>query len=185
MQVFKTKLENVLVIEPRTYPDARGFFMESFHRQRYADAGITCGFVQDNLSYSVRNTLRGLHFQFPHVQAKLIQVIQGAIFDVAVDIRHGSPTFGQWEGVTLSDANRHQLFIPEGFAHGFCVLSDIAYVHYKCSDVYTPAAEGGVIFSDPEIGIRWPVTDPLLSEKDGRFPVLGDIASESLPRYQQ
>jgi len=185
MIVSKTKLADVVLIEPRSYQDARGFFMETYHRQKYTDAGITDIFIQDNLSYSVRNTLRGLHFQQPHAQTKLVQVIQGVIFDVAVDVRVGSPTFGQWDAVTLSDANRRQLYIPQGFAHGFCVLSDTAYVNYKCTDFYVPQAEGGVHFTDPDIGIQWPVADPLLSDRDRRFPFLKDIPLENLPTYQK
>jgi dTDP-4-dehydrorhamnose 3,5-epimerase len=185
MKVSKTILAGVLMIEPRSYQDARGFFMETYQQQKYADAGIACKFIQDNLAYSMQNTLRGLHFQQPQAQAKLIQVIQGVIVDVTVDIRTGSPTFGQWDAVELSDVNRRQLFVPEGFAHGFCVLSETAYVHYKCSDVYAPQAEGGVYYADPDLGIQWPVAEPLLSDKDSRFPFLRDIPLEKLPTYQK
>ena len=185
MQISTTKLKDVLIIEPRVYNDSRGFFMETFQQANYTNAGIECSFVQDNLSYSIRNTLRGLHFQMPHPQAKLIQVIQGRIFDVAVDIRVGSPTFGLWDGVTLSDANQRQLYVPEGFAHGFCVLSETAYVSYKCSDFYVPDAEGGITYEDPDISIQWPITDPLLSDKDKQYPLLAEIPQENLPVYQQ
>ena len=183
MQISTTKLKDVLIIEPKAFQDSRGFFMETFQQANYKASGIGCTFVQDNLSYSVRNTLRGLHFQMPHAQAKLVQVIEGKIFDVAVDIRVGSPTFGQWEGVTLSDTDRRQLYVPEGFAHGFCVLSETAYVSYKCSDYYAPDAEWGIAFADPSIGIQWPVTEPLLSDKDRRFPMLAEIPQEKLPVY--
>ena len=185
MKVSPTKLPDVLVIELATYQDARGYFMETYQQQRYADAGIVGHFCQDNLSFSVRNTLRGLHFQSPQAQAKLVQVIAGAIFDVAVDVRIGSPTFGQWDGVTLSRANKRQVYVPQGFAHGFCVLSESAYVHYKCSDFYAPQAEGGVHYADPDLAIQWPLSEPLLSDKDSRFPLLKDIAPENLPVYQK
>jgi dTDP-4-dehydrorhamnose 3,5-epimerase len=185
MKVLPTTLEEVLIIEPRVFQDTRGFFMETFHKKKYKDIGIDCTFVQDNLSYSVQGTLRGLHYQLKHAQAKLIQVIKGAIFDVAVDIRLNSPTFGKWTGVELTDEDRRQLFIPEGFAHGFCVLSKTAYVTYKCTDLYAPDDEGGVLYADPDIGIKWPVSDPVLSEKDRAYPWLTDISQDRLPVYQQ
>ncbi len=157
--------------------------METFQRKRYEKAGITVDFVQDNLSFSIKNTLRGLHYQHPHGQAKLVQVVHGAVFDVAVDIRLGSPTFGKWTGVELSADNRRQIFIPAGFAHGFVVLSETASFIYKCSDFYFPDCEAGIIFSDPSLAIRWPGGDHLLSPKDQQFPVLRDIAPDDLPRY--
>jgi dTDP-4-dehydrorhamnose 3,5-epimerase len=184
MIITKTKLAGMMLIEPQAFEDTRGYFMETHHQQKYAAAGITCTFVQDNLSYSVQNTLRGLHYQAPHSQAKLVQVIQGAIFDVAVDIRRGSPSFGRWDCATLSDTNRLQLYVPEGFAHGFCVLSPTAYVSYKCSDFYAPLTEGGVHYRDPDLGIPWPITQPLLSDKDRQFPLLKDIPLEKLPPYK-
>lgn len=159
--------------------------MEIHHQRRYTEFGIETVFVQDNMSYSVSGTLRALHYQLPYAQAKLIQVITGAIFDVAGDIRLGSPTFGQWLGMHLSDENRRQLFIPEGFAHGFCLLSQSAYVFYKCTDFYAPDAERGILWSDPALGIDWPVTDPLISPRDSHFPILRDVSSEFLPVYRE
>ena len=183
MKLVRTELEEVILIEPRIFVDPRGFFMETFHRERYEELGIREDFCQDNLSFSSRNTLRGLHYQYPNAQAKLVQVLQGEIFDVAVDIRRGSPSFGRAVGVTLSERNRHQMFIPKGFAHGFCVLSETALFAYKCSDFYTPDCDRGVLWSDPSIGIRWPVEEPLLSAKDQRLPLLNDIPSERLPAF--
>jgi dTDP-4-dehydrorhamnose 3,5-epimerase len=184
MKLVPTELEGVVVIETRAFEDPRGFFMETFHRERYEELGIREDFCQDNLSFSSRSTLRGLHYQFPHAQAKLVQVLQGEIFDVAVDIRRGSPTFGRAVGMTLSERNRRQMFIPKGFAHGFCVLSETALFSYKCSDYYAPDCDRGVLWSDPAIGIRWPVESPLLSAKDQRLPLLSDIPSERLPVFE-
>lgn len=183
MKIIPTELDGVVIIEPRLFTDQRGFFLETFQQQRYAEAGIDRAFVQDNLSFSGKGTCRGLHFQLRHPQAKLVQVISGAIFDVAVDIRRGSPTFGLWCGVLLNEENRRQLFIPEGFAHGFCVLSDTAYFTYKCSDYYQPDDEGGIIFSDPGIGITWPLEAMVLSDKDGRYPRLNEIPPGKLPEF--
>ncbi|MGD8891678.1 MAG: dTDP-4-dehydrorhamnose 3,5-epimerase [Desulfobacterales bacterium] len=181
MNIKTTSIEGVLMIEPDVYEDSRGFFMETYNRNRYIKSGINTLFVQDNLSYSVRGTLRGLHYQIRNPQAKLVQVISGEIFDVAVDIRPDSPTFGKWTGSHLSDRNRRQLFIPQGFAHGFCVLSEIAYFSYKCSDFFAPDDEGGIIWSDPAIGIDWPVQDPIISEKDKQYPRLSEINPDQLP----
>ena len=181
MKVMPTALEGVLIIEPRMFTDTRGFFCETYHRQRYARAGIHQEFVQDNLSFSVKNTLRGLHFQIRQPQAKLVQVLSGEVFDVAVDIRPGSPTFGQWVGERLSDRTGRQMFIPEGCAHGFCVLSSTARFAYKCTDFYQADDEGGILWSDPTIGIDWPVAAPLVSDKDRRHPCLGDLAPRDLP----
>jgi len=175
MNIIKTVLEDVVIIEPEVFRDNRGFFMETYSRDRYKEAGVVCDFVQDNLSYSVKGTLRGLHFQIKRPQAKLVQVITGEIFDVAVDIRPGSSTFGKWTGVYLSEKNKRQLFIPEGFAHGFCVISETAHFLYKCSDFYFQHDEGGIIWSDPDIGIDWPVKDPIVSEKDKQLPRLFDV----------
>ncbi|WP_028323529.1 dTDP-4-dehydrorhamnose 3,5-epimerase [Desulfatirhabdium butyrativorans] len=182
MNVIPTAIPDVLLIEPKVFSDARGYFMETYHRQRYRESGIPCEFVQDNLSFSVQGTLRGLHYQMRHPQAKLVQVICGEVFDVAVDLRIGSASFGQWVGERLSAENKRQLFIPEGFAHGFCVLSETAIFLYKCSDVYDPQGEGGLLWSDPAVGITWPVDEPLLSPKDGRFPLLKDIPEQMLFR---
>jgi len=184
MNIIKTNLPGVLIIEPRVFPDGRGFFFETYHRNRYGECGMGNDFVQDNLSYSVKDTLRGLHYQHPHSQAKLVQVLSGEAFDVAVDIRIGSPTFGQWAGVRLSSENKKQFYIPRGFAHGFCVLSDTALFSYKCDDFYAPDCEGGILWSDPELAIDWPVKGSLLSEKDNKYPCLKDIPKDRLPVYK-
>lgn len=182
MNVITTDLPGVLVLEPRVFKDKRGFFMETFSRNRYVRAGVDVDFVQDNVSFSVKNTLRGLHFQIAKPQAKLVQCISGKIFDVAVDVRQGSPTFGKWMGVILSDENHRQFYIPRGYAHGFCVLSDTALFMYKCSDFYFPEDEGGVLWRDPEIGIDWPVQDPIVSDKDAAFDPLSKVPETKLPR---
>lgn len=180
MNVIPTSIEDVLVLEPRVFGDRRGHFMETYRQDRYRDVGIEQTFVQDNLSFSLRGTLRGLHFQVKKPQAKLVQVIAGEIFDVAVDIRPESATFGQWTGVILSDQNHRQLFIPEGFAHGFIVLSEAAHFLYKCSAYYDPADEGGLIWSDADVGIDWPRQPLHLSEKDARYPRLKEIPKNGL-----
>ncbi len=185
MNFFETSLKDVMIVEPRRFNDNRGFFMETYHKDRYQAGGITTGFVQDNFSYSIKGTLRGLHFQWPNAQAKLVQVLMGEIFDVAVDIRKGSPAFGHWVGVVLSETNGRQLFIPEGYAHGFAVLSDTAMFTYKCSDFYAPESEGGVIWNDPDIGIEWPVKDPILSDKDQMYTQLKDLDPEKMPTYKE
>ena len=183
MKVIKTALEGVLIIEPDVFGDHRGFFMETYQKQRYKEHGISVDFVQDNLSYSVSGTLRGLHFQHPSAQAKLVQVMQGEVFDVAVDIRKDSPTFGQWIGAVLSDDNKRQFLVPKGFAHGFCVTSQTALFTYKCSDYYAPENEHGILWNDPDIGIKWPVDEPILSDKDKQYPRLKDIPDDLIPRY--
>jgi dTDP-4-dehydrorhamnose 3,5-epimerase len=183
MNVLTTELEGLLIFEPQAFGDDRGFFMEIFQRQRYRAAGIDTEFVQDNISRSMRNTLRGLHYQHPHGQAKLVQVLEGEIYDVAVDIRQGSPTFGRWVGIILSAENRRQFFLPAGFAHGFCVLSATALFLYKCSDFYAPEAEGGLCWNDPDLGIPWPVQAPILSERDSRFSPLRQVPVHRLPVY--
>lgn len=182
MKVIETNLPGVLIIEPPVYGDARGFFQESWQQEKYEAIGIKGAFVQDNLSFSNRGVLRGLHYQNPHAQGKLVSVIQGEVFDVAVDIRFGSPTFGQWTGVTLSGENHRQLWIPPGFAHGFCVLRDSTYFTYKCTDIYMPSAEGGIAWDDPNIGILWPIQDVVLSDKDKIYPRLKELATEKLPQ---
>lgn len=182
MKVFETKLSGVVRIEPRVFGDSRGYFMETWNQSDYAQAGLNTSFVQDNLSFSSRGVLRGLHFQNPNGQGKLVYVLQGAVFDVAVDIRAGSPTFGQWAGFTLSAENHHQLYIPVGFAHGFCVISETALFAYKCTDMYNPEAEGGIIWNDPDLAIDWPITTPVLSEKDRKYSRLKDIPMRRLPR---
>lgn len=176
MKVQTTELPGVLLLEPRVFGDSRGFFVETFHAQRYLEAGIPGPFVQDNLSRSVRGTLRGLHFQEPNGQGKLVQVLAGAVWDVVVDVRKGSPTFGRWMGAELSSGNKWQLWIPPGFAHGFCVLSDSADFFYKCTALYSPESERSVAWDDPDLAIPWPVKEPLLSVKDQRAPRLKDAA---------
>jgi dTDP-4-dehydrorhamnose 3,5-epimerase len=185
MKITPTSLPDVLIIEPRAFEDRRGFFMETYHQKRYGQMNIHAVFVQDNLSHSIQGILRGLHYQLHHPQAKLVQAVTGSIFDVAVDIRHGSPTFGKWVGANLTDENRHQIFVPEGFAHGFCVLSETADVVYKCTDFYAPGDEGGILWSDPGIGIDWPISDPQLSDKDSAYPCLRDVPREHLPVYKE
>ncbi|MGI8509534.1 MAG: dTDP-4-dehydrorhamnose 3,5-epimerase [Gemmatimonadaceae bacterium] len=183
MNVLATKLPGVLVIDPAVFDDARGFFMESFHAKRYAEAGITGSFIQDNISLSRRGVLRGLHTQHPHGQGKLTYVLQGEVFDVAVDVRVGSPTFGDWVGEYLSQENRRQLYVPPGFAHGFLVTSDEALFAYKCTDYYHPEAERSVCWDDPRIGIEWPMRDVSLSAKDRDAVALRAMPPELLPRY--
>lgn len=182
MKIHETKLAGVVVIEPKVFGDVRGFFMETWNHARYAELGLSMKFVQDNLSFSQRGVLRGLHFQNPYPQGKLVYVLQGEVFDVAVDIRVGSRTFGEWVGVTLSEENKRQFYIPEGFAHGFCVTSDTALFAYKCTELYQPLAEQGVLWNDPELLIDWPVEQPLLSVKDQGYPRLKEIERGRLPR---
>lgn len=184
MNVHKAELDGVVVIEPDVFNDQRGYFFETYNQNRYQEIGIKSNFVQDNLSFSKKGTLRGLHYQHPHDQAKLVQVIQGEVFDVVVDIRRESPTFGKWIGQYLSDENKKQIFVPEGFAHGFCVLSDTALFHYKCSDFYAPGCEGGILWSDPDVAVDWPLDSPIVSEKDAKLPCLKDIVEDLLPSYK-
>lgn len=183
LKIIDTKLPGVVVIEPPSFGDNRGSFMETYHKEKYADAGLNKMFVQDNLSHSRLNVLRGLHYQLKHPQGKLIYVVAGEIYDVAVDIRRGSPTFCQWEGVYLSSENKKQIYVPEGFAHGFVVLSQTADVIYKCTDLYAPGDEYGIFWADPSISIKWPIKDPILSEKDSRNPLLRDVKDADLPVY--
>ena len=183
MKITKTPLPGVLVIGPSVFPDDRGFFLETFHQEKYADIGLTKPFVQDNHSHSEHGVLRGLHYQLHRPQAKLVFVVNGEIFDVAVDIRRGSPTFGQWTGVRLSSQNHKQIFVPEGFAHGFIVLSETADVIYKCTDLFTPGDAYGIMWSDPSIAIDWPIDSPILSAKDKQNPNLSDVIPDNLPQY--
>jgi len=183
MNIQETKLPGALIIEPRVFGDERGYFCETYNEARYAAAGLPARFVQDNLSFSRRGVLRGLHFQNPNPQGKLVSVLQGEVFDVAVDIRVGSPTFGQWVSVNLSAENKRQFYIPEGFAHGFCVTSETALFAYKCTDVYNPQAEGSVLWNDPDLNIPWPVSAPELSAKDAQGIRLADFPTDRLPRY--
>ncbi|WP_409159195.1 dTDP-4-dehydrorhamnose 3,5-epimerase [Pectobacterium sp. B2J-2] len=167
MQVKDTRIEGVKIVQPRVFGDERGFFLETFEKRRYQEMlNIDLDFVQDNHSRSSKDVLRGLHFQRSNPQGKLVRVVRGEVFDVAVDIRPNSPTYGAWEGVLLSEENKIQFWIPPGLAHGFVVLSDVADFEYKCTDYYNPANEGCLLWNDPDVGIEWPVTDPLLSEKD-------------------
>ena len=175
MRILNTDLPGVLLIEPDVFRDPRGHFLETFHERKYREAGIPHPFVQDNQSRSNRGTLRGLHAQLQRPQGKLIRALQGEIFDVAVDIRPGSPTFGKWTGAKLSGDDFRQMFIPPGFAHGFCVLSETADVAYKCTDFYDRADEIGLRWNDPTVGIAWPIRDPLLSEKDAALPTLSQL----------
>jgi dTDP-4-dehydrorhamnose 3,5-epimerase len=181
VKVLATELPGVLLLEPRVFEDARGSFQELYHERRYAEAGIPGPFVQDNLSRSVRGTLRGLHFQEPHAQGKLIQVLSGSVYDVVVDVRRGSPTFGRWVGLTLSAESQRQLWVPPGFAHGFCVTSERCDFLYKCTEFQAPGSERGIAWDDPALAIPWPVAEPLLSPKDARLPRLAE--APVLPVY--
>lgn len=184
MKVEATRIPGLLIIEPSVHGDDRGFFMESYSRDRYAEAGLPKEFVQDNVSLSAQGILRGLHLQHPNDQGKLCFVLEGEVLDVAVDVRLGSPTFGQWEGFVLSSKNKRQIYIPPGFAHGFCVLSDRAMFSYKCTGFYSASSEIGIAWDDPEIGIEWPIQSPRLSAKDQQNRRLRDIPPDALPRYE-
>ncbi len=176
MNVVKTKLDDCVIIEPKVFGDERGFFLETFQAERYASlVGITLPFVQDNHSRSARGVLRGLHFQKTKPQGKLVRVVRGEVYDVAVDIRKGSVTFGKWEGVILSEENKKQFWVPPGFAHGFVVLSDTADFEYKCTDYYDPSDEGSILWSDPDLDIPWPIANPVLSTKDESAKRLVDL----------
>lgn len=183
VQITDTRLPEVKLLEPAAFGDSRGFFMELYHSRCYAELGLPGEFVQDNFSRSVRGVLRGLHYQLRHPQGKLVSVLDGAVFDVAVDIRRGSPTFGQWIGEVLSADNRRQIYIPPGFAHGFCVLSDTAGFLYKCTEFYHPEDDRGVNWADVALGIDWPIRDPMLSKKDRALPTLKEVPADSLPGY--
>lgn len=180
MNVISCEISGLRIIEPKVFGDARGFFMESWNKQRYRDAGLGFDFVQDNVSVSRHGILRGLHFQNPGGQGKLVYVLQGEVFDVAVDLRQSSPTFGRWHGLNLSVENKRQFFIPPGFAHGFAVLSESAMFAYKCTEPYAPQNEITLAWNDPEIGIRWPLESPQLSDKDARGLRLRDIPKARL-----
>ena len=182
MRVMPTDLPGVVIIEPDVHRDGRGFFLEAYRADRYREHGIAGPFVQDNHSRSVARTLRGLHLQLKRPQGKLIRVIEGEVVDVAVDVRRGSPTFGRWVSVELTADNFRQCYVPPGFAHGFCVLSAIAQLEYKCTDVYDPASEIGIAWNDPGIGIRWPVSDPILSPRDSRHPTIAELG-DKLPAW--
>jgi dTDP-4-dehydrorhamnose 3,5-epimerase len=182
MRVVNTELRGALIIEPRCFGDERGFFLESFQSLRYREAGIVQEFVQDNHSRSAKGVLRGLHFAIKHPQAQIVTVIRGKIFDVIVDLRRSSTTFGRWFGAELSDEGpRRQIYMAPGFAHGFCVLSEIADVHYKVSRFYDHTDEGGILWKDPQIGIRWPIANPIVSARDSAYPTLRQLDRATLP----
>ncbi len=183
MKIQSTTLPEVVTVEPTVYRDDRGYFLETWSRAKYSEVGLPGEFAQDNLSYSRKGVLRGLHLQEPNPQGKLIHVLEGEIFDVAVDVRVGSPTFLQWVGVTLSAENRRQVYVPPGFAHGFAVVSEGAFVVYKCTTPYSPKSELTIRWDAPEVGITWPIADPILSIKDGEAPTL-DALRDKLPRYR-
>lgn len=180
MKITRCDIAGLLIIEPKVFADARGFFMEMWNEKRYREAGVDCRFVQDNVSSSRRGIVRGLHFQNPNPQGKLMWVMEGEVFDVAVDLRQSSPTFGRWHGVNLSAQNHLQFFVPPGFAHGFAVLSESALFAYKCTEPYSPEDEATLLWDDPDVGVRWPVTDPVLSEKDRNGVRLRDLPEDRL-----
>ncbi len=183
MRVIETDLPGCRVIEPRVFGDARGFFYESWNKERFAEAGLDLDFVQGNVSASTRGVLRGLHYQWPNPQGKLVSVLEGEVYDVAVDIRPGSPSFGRWTAVLLTAENKRHFWIPEGFAHGFAVVSERAVFTYQCTAGYDAAADAGVRWNDAALGIDWPLADPILSDKDIKAPFLADIPPERLPVY--
>ena len=183
MKLIKTAVPDCLVIEPAVHGDARGFFYESFHAKKFADAGLDLHFVQTNVSRSAHGVLRGLHYQWPNPQGKLVSVTEGEVYDVAVDIRVGSPTFGRWAAAILSAENKRHFWIPEGFAHGFAVLSEHATFSYQCTALYDHAADASVRWNDAAIAVDWPLAQPLLSDKDARAPFLSDVPREKLPIY--
>ena len=181
MKIIETPMEGLLLVEPRVFSDDRGFFLETYQRDRYVEAGITDNFVQDNLSRSKKGVLRGLHFQVKRPQSQLVSVVRGIVFDVVVDVRPSSPTFGQWYGVELSDINARQLYMAPGFAHGFCVLSDWADFKYKVDRKYDHGDEGGLVWNDPEVNIKWPLKDLQIISRDASFPMLRNIPLNRLP----
>lgn len=180
MNVSSGQLQGLLILEPKVFGDSRGFFMETWNLRKYQDAGVGVAFVQDNISVSRRGALRGLHFQNPNSQGKLVSVLKGEVLDLVVDIRLGSTTFGKWEAVRLSSENKRQFYIPPGFAHGFLVLSDDALFHYKCTEFYSPKDEMTIRWNDPDLGIQWPMDNPLVSEKDAKGLLLKDVPRERL-----
>lgn len=183
MKVIETALPGALILEPQVFGDARGFFYESYNKGKWQEAGIQADFIQTNVSRSARGVLRGLHYQWPNPQGKLVSVLDGEVYDVAVDIRRGSPTFGQSVGVMLTADNHRHFWVPEGFAHGFCVLSEFATFTYQCTALYDAKADAGIRWNDADLGIDWPLSAPLLSDKDGKTPLLKDVAPERLPVF--
>jgi dTDP-4-dehydrorhamnose 3,5-epimerase len=184
MEVTEARIPGVLLIQPRIFADSRGHFLETYQSERYLENGLPSVFVQDNVSYSTRNVLRGMHYQSGRPQGKLVMALRGEILDVVIDIRKGSPTFGEWLGVTLSSDNYRQVYIPEGFAHGFCVTSETAMVLYKCTDYYSPSDERGIRWDDPVLKIDWPVSNPILSGKDMGYPSLEEVREQDLPMWR-
>lgn len=184
MKIIETGLPGVLIIQPKVHGDRRGFFVETFHADRYREAGINEAFVQDNHSRSMGGVLRGLHYQLERPQGKLVRVVRGRAYDVAVDVRRDSPTFGRWVSVILDDVSHQQLYLPPGFAHGFCVVSDQADLAYRCTDYYHPDSEQGIVWDDPELAIDWPLEQVILSPKDAGFPTLAEQDEAKLPPYQ-
>ncbi|OOG51051.1 dTDP-4-dehydrorhamnose 3,5-epimerase [Rhodanobacter sp. C01] len=184
MKVIETALSGALIIEPQVFGDARGFFYESYNKGKWQQAGIRADFIQTNVSRSAKGVLRGLHYQWPNPQGKLVSVLEGEVYDVAVDIRRGSPTFGQSVGVMLTADNHRHFWIPEGFAHGFCVLSEFATFTYQCTALYDAKADAGIRWNDADLRIDWPLGEPLLSEKDSKAPLLRDVESDRLPVLQ-
>ncbi|MEO9079660.1 MAG: dTDP-4-dehydrorhamnose 3,5-epimerase [Rhodanobacter sp.] len=183
MKVIETTLPGALIFEPQVFGDARGFFYESYNQTKYREAGVDRHFVQSNVSRSAKGVLRGLHYQWPNPQGKLVSVLEGEVYDVAVDIRRGSPNFGKANGVLLTADNHRHFWVPEGFAHGFCVLSDFATFSYQCTALYDAKADAGIRWNDAALGIDWPISAPLLSEKDGKTPLLQDVPPERLPVF--
>ena len=179
LEVSDLPFKGLKLFKPRVFGDARGYFLETYQHSKFDVGGVADAFVQDNMSFSRRGVLRGLHYQYPHWQGKLVFVLQGEVFDVVVDIRRDSPTFGKWFGISLSEENHLQLYVPPGFAHGFCVTSENARVMYKCTDFYSPGNEHTILWNDPAIGIDWPISDPVLSDKDAKGVCLKDA---SIPR---
>ncbi len=187
MKRIDTELAGIILLEPKVFGDERGYFFECYRQDRFAELGIRGTFVQDNQSRSLRGVLRGLHYQLGRPQAKLVRALSGEIFDVAVDVRRGSPTFGRWVGERLSEDNRRMMYVPEGFAHGFLVLSEAAEIHYKCTDLYAPKEERGILWSDPEVAVAWPIpqgVDLVLSSKDTAYPTLATAPACDLPEYR-
>jgi dTDP-4-dehydrorhamnose 3,5-epimerase len=184
MKAVSTSLPGVLVVEPQVFGDHRGFFYESYNEAKYAKLGIHANFVQNNVSRSAKGVLRGLHYQWPNPQGKLVSVLEGEVYDVAVDIRRGSPTYGQWAGVMLTAENRRHMWIPAGFAHGFCVLSDFATFTYQCTSLYDPAADASICWNDAALAIDWPISNPLISAKDAKAPLLAEVPADRLPTYE-
>jgi dTDP-4-dehydrorhamnose 3,5-epimerase len=183
MKIIETELPGCLILEPRVFGDARGYFYESFNRDKLAEAGLHPQYVQGNVSSSARGVLRGLHYQWPKPQGKLVSVLEGEVFDVAVDIRRGSPHFGRWTATVLSGENKRHFLIPEGFAHGFAVLSERAVFTYLCTETYDAQADAGIRWDDPELAVDWPLSEPLLSAKDQAAPLLCEVAEDRLPVY--